>query len=74
MGAALPDPGAGSLTLPAELLQHRAVLTLPDGTPFSEVVETYTARCLPSRSRRRPPAPWVGRKNRLHFRIGRPTI
>src|SRR5882762_1347876 len=31
------------LTVPSEVLQHRAVLTLPDGTPFSEVVETYTA-------------------------------
>ena len=46
MGAALPDLGAGSLALPAELLQHRAVLTLPDGTPFSEVVETYTSEVL----------------------------
>ena len=46
MGAALPDLGAGSLALPAQLLQHRAVLTLPDGTPFSEVVETYTSEVL----------------------------
>jgi hypothetical protein len=28
------------------LLEHRAVLTLPDGTPFSEVVETYTNHIL----------------------------
>src|SRR6202041_1988462 len=28
--------------MPSKLLEHRAVLTLPDGTPFSEVVETYT--------------------------------
>jgi chorismate-pyruvate lyase len=41
MGAAVP-PATGSLQVPAEVLQHRAVLTLPDGTPFSEVVETYT--------------------------------
>src|SRR5882757_454118 len=34
------------LTVPSEVLQHRAVLTLPDGTPFSEVVETYTAGVL----------------------------
>jgi hypothetical protein len=27
-------------------LEHRAVLTLPDGTPFSEVVETYTDKVL----------------------------
>jgi hypothetical protein len=27
-------------------LEHRAILTLPDGTPFSEVVESYTANVL----------------------------
>jgi hypothetical protein len=32
--------------LPAYLLQHRAILTLPDGTAFSEVVETYTGNVL----------------------------
>ena len=32
--------------MPAALLEHRAVLTLPDGTPFSEVVESYTANVL----------------------------
>ena len=31
---------------PAQVLQHRALLTLPDGTPFSEVVETYTSSVL----------------------------
>jgi hypothetical protein len=30
------------LEIPDAVLEHRAVLTLPDGTPFSEVVETYT--------------------------------
>ena len=45
-GAALPDFDRSSLLLPAQLLQHRAVLTLPDGTPFSEVVETYTSEVL----------------------------
>jgi hypothetical protein len=34
------------LQIPARVLQHRAVLTLPDGTPFSEVVETYTDNVL----------------------------
>jgi hypothetical protein len=34
------------LAIPPELLQHRALLTLPDGTPFSEVVETYMAGVL----------------------------
>lgn len=35
-----------SLIVPAHVLEHRAVLTLPDGTPFSEVVETYTGNVL----------------------------
>jgi hypothetical protein len=33
-------------SMPSKLLEHRAVLTLPDGTPFSEVVETYTDNVL----------------------------
>ena len=45
-GAALPDAGAGALDIPAHLLEHRAVLTLPDGTPFSLVTETYTGAVL----------------------------
>jgi len=36
----------GALALPLALLEHRAVLMLPDGTPFSEVVETYTSGIL----------------------------
>jgi chorismate-pyruvate lyase len=32
--------------LPPQLLQHRAVLMLRDGTPFSEVIETYSAEVL----------------------------
>lgn len=39
------DPAA-VLTIPSEVLQHRALLSLPDGTPFSEVVETYAAGVL----------------------------
>jgi hypothetical protein len=38
--------GAGVLEIPPKVLEHRAVLELPDGTPFSEVVETYTADVL----------------------------
>jgi len=34
------------LTIPPRVLEHRAVLSLPDGTPFSEVVETYADRVL----------------------------
>ena len=37
---------AADQPMPAQLLEHRAVLTLPDGTPFSEVVETYTDKVL----------------------------
>ena len=36
----------GELCVPGQLLRHRALLTLPDGTPFSEVVETYTSNVL----------------------------
>jgi len=41
-----PSDASAVLTIPPELLQHRALLTLPDGTPFSEVVETYQAGVL----------------------------
>jgi hypothetical protein len=41
------DPLSGDASqIPVELLQHRAVLTRPDGAPFSEVVETYTREIL----------------------------
>jgi len=43
---ALPDAGAKTLPVPHEVLRHQAVLTLPDGTPISEVVETYTEDVL----------------------------
>ena len=42
---ALERPSA-SMSVPHELLRHRALLTLPDGTAISEVVETYTAGLL----------------------------
>jgi hypothetical protein len=35
-----------ALQIPDSLLQHIAVLTLPDGTPISEVVETYKGGLL----------------------------
>jgi chorismate-pyruvate lyase len=38
--------GLGEPCVPAHLLEHRAILTLPDGTPFSEVIETYTGGAL----------------------------
>jgi chorismate-pyruvate lyase len=46
MGAQLPERRGATLIIPHEVLEHRAVLTLPDGTPFSEVVETYTGEVL----------------------------
>jgi hypothetical protein len=44
--ASATHDAAGHLTIPPKVLEHRAVLTLPDGTPFSEVVETYTNQVL----------------------------
>lgn len=40
------EQGAATLDVPSQVLQHKAVLTLPDGTPFSHVVETYTSGVL----------------------------
>jgi chorismate-pyruvate lyase len=37
---------AGVLIAPPGVLEHRALLTLPDGTPFSELIETYTGNVL----------------------------
>ena len=34
------------LVIPAAVLEHRAVLMRPDGTPFSEVIETYSGNVL----------------------------
>jgi len=41
-----PLSGDGTLQIPHEVLQHRAVLVLPDGTPISQVTETYTGDVL----------------------------
>jgi chorismate-pyruvate lyase len=46
VSAAAASDGPGRLIAPAGVLQHRAVLSLPDGTPFSEVVETYSSNVL----------------------------
>ena len=46
MGAPLPEPHETSLAIPHAVLEHRAVLTLPNGTPISQVVETYTSEVL----------------------------
>jgi len=41
-----PEATAAALAVPEHVLEHRAVLSLPDGEPFSEVVETYTGEVL----------------------------
>lgn len=45
-GAALPPAVPGGLAVPAQVLRHRAVLVLPDGSPFSALVESYTGEVL----------------------------
>ncbi len=45
-GMALPPAAPGGLGVPPEVLRHTAVLVLPDGTPFSALVETYTGEVL----------------------------
>jgi hypothetical protein len=54
MGAPLLERRGATLTIPHEVLEHRAVLILPDGTPFSEVVETYTGEVLAFPEPQRP--------------------
>ncbi len=54
MGAPLPEWVGATFTIPHEVLEHRAVLTLPDGTPFSLVVETYTSEVLAFREAQPP--------------------
>jgi len=54
MAGTLGTAGKGALRIPPATIQHRAVLSLPDGTPFSVVVETYTNEIL---SFPKPPRP-----------------
>jgi chorismate-pyruvate lyase len=44
--ATIAAGGPGALRIPDHVLQHHAILTRGDGTPFSEVVETYTGAVL----------------------------
>jgi hypothetical protein len=46
MDAPLPPPHKGPLTIPHEVLRHRAVLYTDSNQPFSLVVETYTSEVL----------------------------
>ena len=54
ISGALPKSTKGPLPIPAQTIQHRAVLSLPEGTPISLVVETYTGEVL---SFPQPPKP-----------------
>jgi chorismate-pyruvate lyase len=54
MGAPLPERRGSTLTIPHAVLEHRAVLSLLDGAPFSEVVETYTREVLAFPEPQRP--------------------
>ncbi len=45
-GAAGAQDEKSALAVPTLVLEHRAVLSTPDGEPFSEVVETYTGEVL----------------------------
>jgi hypothetical protein len=46
MDAPMMEQHDAALAIPHAVLEHRAVLALPNGTPFSEVVETYTSEVL----------------------------
>ena len=46
MGAAPAPDDRGALAISDHVLEHRAVLSTPDGEPVSEVVETYTSEVL----------------------------
>ena len=54
LAAAPVAPRGAKLVVPGAVLEHRALLTLADGTPFSEVVETYSGNVLAFAA---PPAP-----------------
>jgi chorismate-pyruvate lyase len=46
MGGPAEQDEKSALAVPDRVLEHRAVLSTPDGEPFSEVVETYTNEVL----------------------------
>ncbi len=58
MGAAVNlEPQQSPLQVPAAVLEHHAVLSLPDGTPFSLLVETYSGNVLAFPAPQRQAAP-----------------
>lgn len=46
MGASIPASNEKPLEIPDHVIQHKALLSLPDGTPISMVVESYTRNVL----------------------------
>lgn len=46
MGAAIPAATDKTLELPDHVIEHKALLSLPDGAPISMVVESYTRHVL----------------------------
>jgi hypothetical protein len=46
MGAAIPVSSEKPLEIPDHVIQHKALLSLPDGAPISMVVESYTRTVL----------------------------
>jgi chorismate-pyruvate lyase len=46
MSAPEPSKHSATLSIPPYVLQHTAVLSLPNGTPISTLTETYTAEVL----------------------------
>jgi hypothetical protein len=48
MGTPVPGISTGTLPIPSHVIEHRAVLSLPNGTPFSVVDESYTGELLAS--------------------------
>ena len=55
-----PVTGSAELAMPPEVIQHRAILALENGTPFSEVEETYTSNVLAFPTPERRPVPQAG--------------
>lgn len=45
-GARITAAPGTTLAIPDAVIEHRALLRTPDGTPFSEVVETYSGEVL----------------------------
>lgn len=44
--SAIPVESSAALGIPEHVMEHRAVLVRPDGTPFSALTETYTSAVL----------------------------